>query len=346
MDRRGKTLTFTIIPNCSISHQTIWRFELFMTSLRTMYLTVIDINKHVLNSRFPPIVSFVLHYETSMEKKHYVLTNDNAHLPIPCDTTQLTVVGQFPNGLPCLQEPLKTLICFDNELNFLPSLPKSLTKLICCVNQLKYLPPLPQSLQELSCDRNKLQCLPPLPQSLRFLSCNHNKLQRLPALPNSLKTLICHCNELLYLPSLPKSLKDLICHNNQLQCISPLPNTLYHFDNFSDFSCNPIIVCHPKDTGRFGIQLNTKKMAKIYVYAATYLARKKALIIIKRNLRNWIDKPITNDNRFGIALRIGLRKYSNQTKWNPQNMWTVDPVTSKRAYNITDLDIPSLYPCI
>jgi Leucine-rich repeat (LRR) protein len=205
-------------------------------------------------------------------------------------------------------------------------IPLNVTHLTVEGNFSNGLPPLPKCLEVLHCYDNQLQYLPPLPNSVEYLYCNDNQLQFLPPLPNSLINLYCHRNQLQYLPPLPKSLKELDCHGNS------------------------IVVCHPKNTWRLkriDIHLDTQKMAKIYVYAATYLARQRALRVIKRNLHNWIDKPITNDGRLGITVRLGLRNACHQTtKWNPEKMWTIDPVSGKREYNVTDLDIESLYPSV
>ncbi|RYG37889.1 MAG: hypothetical protein EOO01_29945 [Chitinophagaceae bacterium] len=97
-----------------------------------------------------------------------------------------------PNGLPVLNNGLRTLASTRGDLRFLPStLPDSLRILAVQDNQISVLPSLPQFLERLLCSNqrgvapatNVLTALPTLPASLKALHCSGNALSALPPLP-------------------------------------------------------------------------------------------------------------------------------------------------------------------
>jgi Leucine-rich repeat (LRR) protein len=270
----------------------------------------------------------------------YTLSSNNAHIPIPIDVTELTVNNTQLTSLPPLPPTLHTLVCNCSQITSLPPLPPTLQELHCSRNQLTSLPPLPPTLKTLKFSDNQLTSLPPLPPTLHTLFCIDNNLPSLPPLPSTLHTLNCQYTQLTSLPPLPHTLQELDCCGNQLTSLPPLPPTLQKLY----CGANPISICSLKDVRR--VPLNKQQIsiiAKCYRLACRHIARKEATLLIQRNLKNWIDKPITNDGRLGIAMRIGMRKCIwDFSKFNPCLMWHNDGTW--RGEHDRDLDtlMPSL----
>ena len=189
-----------------------------------------------------------------------------------------------------------------NELTTLPVLPSTSTHLYYYNNQLTTLPVLPSTLTHLYCGSNRLTTLPILPNTLIHLDCGSNQLTTLPVLPSTLKYLDCKNNQLTTLPVLPRTLKYLDCNNNQLTTLPVLPRTL------TDLYCddNTLIWCYAiKDAEIAG--LNKYKVAKIHRIICKYYARNAAAALIQCNCESWLDKPITNDGKMGIRVRVGMK---------------------------------------
>lgn len=64
---------------------------------------------------------------------------------------------------------------------------------------LAVLPELQQGVKDLYCWSNQLTKLPPLPQTLHLLSCSYNLLTTLPRLPLGLDLLYCWNNQIRYI---------------------------------------------------------------------------------------------------------------------------------------------------
>ena len=124
----------------------------------------------------------------------------------------------------------------------------------------------------------------------------------LPVLPSTLKELQCYDNQLTTIPVLPSTLEVFDCSDNQLTTIPVLPSTL------EVFFCrdNPLLWCKAiKDAEDAG--LNKYKVAKIHRIVCKYYARNTAAALIHRNCESWLDKPITNDGKMGIRVRVGMK---------------------------------------
>ena len=99
-------------------------------------------------------------------------------------------------SLPILNENLKILNCYNNNLTFLPNLNENLVQLNCTNNHLTSLPTLPQNLEILNCRNNQLTSLPNLNENLQILNCSINQLTSLPNLNENLRALYYFYNEI------------------------------------------------------------------------------------------------------------------------------------------------------
>ena len=182
----------------------------------------------------------------------------------------------------------------------------------CAYNQLTILPMLPSTLTILKCGDNQLTTLPVLPRTLTELNCHNNQLTTLPVLPSTLTALFCSNNKLTTLPILPNTLTHMGCQNNRLTILPVLPNTL----TLLECEDNPLIWCHAvKDAERAG--LNKLKVAKIHRMICKYNARNTAVALIQRNCESWLDKPITNDAKMGIRVRVGMKAMGHDIELFP-----------------------------
>ena len=131
-------------------------------------------------------------------------------------------------------------------------------------------------------------------------------------LPSGLTNLYCGGNQLTSLPdSLPSGLTELYCSRNQLTYLPKVSETCRILGNN-----NPWIWCaRIRDAGKIGLSKN--KVVKVHILVCKYFARQLATKIIHRNLEKWLDKPITNDGKLGIRLRINLREHCSHTSLYP-----------------------------
>jgi len=224
-----------------------------------------------------------------------------------------------------LPSTLQVFDCSGIDVSVLPALPVVLRKLYCSSSLLLELPELPEGLQELVINNTRIKKLPKLPETLTRLSCDFTAITELPSLPRSLTELSCQYCRISTLPELPPGLEKLDISNTFIQRIPPLPSSMsqlffYHtnvkylssriptncYIRPDDFALN---WCFQSDMNKVEVDKKAQqRYAACLRLASKVIAKRTAVSLIQRNVRNWIDKPICNDGKLGIAVRLGMRK--------------------------------------
>lgn len=203
--------------------------------------------------------------------------------PLPSNVRRLNCSGnmiidftstKFPKGL-------RTLRCWNNELQTLKGLPNLLLSIECHYNyELSSLDDIPDSVQYIDATGcENIEIIHKLPQNLErfvfwktkklkqidifspkleYISIGETRLDTLPNLPKSLKTLEICFSKITKIPILYEGLKNLYLFSNYINYLPPLPNSLINLDisgnydlelpitlppNIEFYRCNDLNLC-------------------------------------------------------------------------------------------------------
>lgn len=207
-------------------------------------------------------------FQAALKALYPTCFNENNLLDTNCpeilNTNSLNIGSKNINSIAGIKyfKNLKSLECYNNNIQDYSELPKSLTYLNCATNNLNSLESLPDSLKTLHCFGNLITEFKSLPKKLGVLMCFANKLVNLSNLPPNLTFLYCGNNPNISTLILPKSLTTLNYQNSELKTLPELPNTLKQLkiddnlfttlpnlpDSLVELSCtdNPGLTCLPK----------------------------------------------------------------------------------------------------